>query len=184
MEIPRIEIKDKIEIWAYIGFIISNFGALPEQLLIDINNETAAVNYFEFVSAFTGMQKKELIYQVEKKNEICWQLTDKGVEHLKLFNDNVPISIREKTLTSAKKLIDRAELERSVICRIIEENGKFYVSIRLISETNGEDILSLRLTTFDRTQAEIISERFLARPNEILPKIMNMLTKDDYFMYN
>lgn len=183
MEIPRITLTDKVNIWAYVGLLLNRFGPLNEQLLIDINNETEAVSYFEFVSSFSGMKEKGLIETVVKRGESCWTMTEKGNEMLSQFENDIPASILEKTLATAKRLTERAELERSIVCRVLEEKGRYYVSIRLLNETNGEDIMTLRLNSPSKEQAEIIEKRFLSRPNEVITKFMNMLLKDDYFMY-
>ena len=180
-EYPKITIDDKFTIQIYLCFLIDRLGSFTEEQLSDIITEHEAVNFLEYLEALGVAKETELIKSEKDKNNLL-SLLPKGKMMADEFYSRIPLSIREKSLEYGKYVLEMAELERSVVCRI--ERGKFdepcYLTVKFLNEMGGPNLMELKIFAPDFEQAKLMRERFFEKPSDIVTKIMNMFIKDSY----
>lgn len=181
-EYPKITIDDKLTIQIYLCFLIDRLGSLTEEQLSDIITEHEAVNFLEYIEALDIAQEKELIKAEEDKKGKLLSLLPKGKMMADEFYSRIPLSIREKSLEYGKYVLEMAELERSIVCRI--ERGKFdepcYLTVKFLNEMGGPNLMELKIFAPDFEQAKLMRERFFEKPSDIVTKIMNMFIRNSY----
>lgn len=181
-ESPKIVIDDKLTIQIYICFLLEQLGELTDEQLSDIAAEIEAVNSFDYLEAFSIAKEKELISsRAEKEKTICF-LLPQGKTMAREFFRRIPLSVREKSLEYGKRLLELAELERSIVCRIEQGgcNEPCYLTVKFFNEIDGSELMSLRIFAPNYEQAKEMRDRFYEKPSDTVTKIMNMFIKDSY----
>ena len=182
-ESPKIIIDDKLTIQIYLCFLLEQLGSLTDEQLSDIITEIEAVNFFEYLEALSIAKEKSLILSTEeKKGKFVLSLLPQGETMAREFFHRVPLSVREKSIEYGKYMLEMADLERSIICRIerTDYNGPCYLTVRFPNEINGGELMNLKIYAPDFEQAKQMRERFYEKPSEIVTKIMNTFIKDSY----
>lgn len=180
---PKITIDDKLTIQIYLCFLLEQLGNLTNEQLADIITEIEAVNFFEYLEALSIAQEKRLILSTEVKKGIYnLSILPQGETMAREFFNRIPLSIREKSLEYGKYMLEMAELERSIICRIERTNydGPCYLTVKFLNEINGDELMFLKIYAPDFEQAKQMRERFYEKPSDIVTKIMNTFIKDSY----
>lgn len=181
-ESPKIIIDDKLTIQIYICYLLEQLGDLTDEQLSDIIAEVESVNLFEYLEALSIAGEKELLTSRADKDKTLLSLLPQGKTMAREFSHRVPLSVREKSLEYGKHLLELAELERSIVCRIERGgcNEPCYLTVKFLNEINGSELLSLRIFAPDYEQAKEMRERFYEKPSDTVTKIMNMFIKDSY----
>ena len=180
-EAPKITIDDSLLIQIYLCYLLDQLGDLTEEQLSDIITECENVNFFSFLEALSIMVEKEMAEKTEEKSKIIYKLLPTGQLMAKEFYQRIPLSIRENSLEYGKKVLQMAELERSVICRIeYTKENDIYLTVRFLNEMGGADLMDLKVYAPNIEQAKIMRDRFLEKPSDIVTKIMNHFIKNSY----
>ncbi len=182
-EAPKITIDDKLTIQIYLCYLLQQLGNLTRDQLSDVITEIEAVNFFEYLEALSIAEEKNLIKSAEeKKGNFILSLLPQGETMAREFYHRIPLSIREKSLEYGKYMLEMADLERSIICRIERTNydGPCFLTVRFLNEINGDELMDLKIYAPDFEQAKQMRERFYEKPSDIVTKIMNMFIKDSY----
>lgn len=181
-ESPKIIIDDKLTIQIYICFLLEQLGDLIDEQMSDIITEVDSVNFFEYLEALSIAKEKKLLESSVDKDKTVFSLLPQGRTMAREFFHRVPLSVREKSLEYGKHLLELAELERSIICRIERGgcNEPCYLTLKFLNEINGSELMSLRIFAPDYEQAKEMRERFYEKPSDTVTKIMNMFIKDSY----
>lgn len=181
-EAPKIIIDDVLTVQIYICFLLEQLGNLNDEQLSDIITEVEAVNFFLYLEALSIAKEKSLVAAKADNDKTILSLLPQGATLAKEFTQYVPLSVRERSLEYGKHLLELAELERSIVCRI--ERGGFnepcYLTVRFLNEINGSELMNLRIFAPDYEQAKKMRERFYEKPSDTVTKIMNMFIKDSY----
>lgn len=181
-ESPKITIDDPLTIQIYICFLLDQLGDLTDEQLSDIVSEHEAVNSFDFLEALSIAVEKKMIEKKEEQNKIIYSVMPNGKLMSKEFHNRIPMSVREKSIDYGKYVLQMAELERSVICRIkrTDFDGPCYLTVKFINEIDGSELMNLKIYAPNFEQAKKMRERFYEKPSDIVTKIMNMFIKDSY----
>ncbi len=180
---PKITIDDKLTIQIYLCYLLQQLGDLTRDQLSDVITEIEAVNFFEYLEALSIAEEKNLIKSTEeKKGKFILSLLPQGETMAREFYNRIPLSIREKSLEYGKYMLEMADLERSIICRIERTNydGPCFLTVKFLNEINGDELMNLKIYAPDFEQAKQMRERFYEKPSDIVTKIMNMFIKDSY----
>lgn len=181
-EAPKITVDNPVDIHAYVCFLLLELGDLTEEQLSDIITECEAVNYYEYLESLSMITEKELVsVTADEKKGTIYHLLANGIVMAQQFYKRIPLSVREKSLEYGRKVLETAELERSVKCRIERlRDGKCYLTVQFMNEMGGPDLMNIKIFAPDLEQAKKMRERFLEKPSDIVAKIMNMFIKDSF----
>ncbi len=179
---PKIFIEDKLTLQIYLCFLLDKLGDLMEDQLSEIVTETNTAGGLEYLEALSLNQEKEMIKSEETKKGTVLSLLPRGLTMSREFYHRIPCSIRDKSVEYGKYLLKMADMERSVICRILRDdfNGPCYLTVRFLNEIKGNELMNLKIYAPDYEQAKQMRERFYERPTDIVTNIMNMFIKDSY----
>lgn len=181
-ESPKIVIDDKLTVQIYICYLLEQLGDLTDEQLSDIIAEVESVNSFDYLEALSIACEKELMSSRMDSDRKILSLLPRGKTMAAEFFHRVPLSLREKSLEYGKHILELAELERSIVCRIERGgcNEPCYLTVKFLNEINGSELLSLRIFAPDYEQAKAMRGRFYEKPSDTVTKIMNMFIKDSY----
>ncbi len=167
---PKIEIKDRFAVQVYALYLLNELGELTEYQMNEIALEEECVSVFLLIEALGSLEEKLLV----EKNDTIYKITDNGKVMLREFKNTVPLSIRENSLETGLKILARDEFERSVKCRIIEEKGTYFLSVRFLNEMGGPDLLDTKIYAPNEEQAQKMYEHFMSDPSEIIAQVMKL----------
>ena len=180
-EAPKITVDDPIDIHTYVCYLLNELGDLKDEQLADIITECEAVNYYEYLESLSKIIEKKLVSEVKLKEGISYHLLIPGQVMAEQFYKRIPLSIREKSIEYGKKVLQIAELERSIKCRIENmHDGHYYLTVQFLNEVGGPDLMSIKVFAPNLEQAKKMRERFMEKPSDIVTKIMNMFIKDSF----
>lgn len=186
--IPQIQVDNSFDICVYFCFMLKEFGDLSDSFISEIVISLDSVNYFELMSEIGKMEKKQLISvnHDKAKGENIYSLLPNGETLASEFLIHIPLSIREKTLETGKKVMERIEREKSIRCYINYDykRKRYDLCVKFLNELSGETILDIKVYAPDEEKAKEMKERFLSRPSRTITRTMNMFLKDDFFMYD
>lgn len=135
------------------------------------------VNYFNFCQAITEMlQTGHIVQQTNNSTEVVLALSDLGKDTAHILSDAIPKSTREKTIKTAKSLIERQRQDKGKKVTIENTNDGYFVHL-IISES-GSELLNLKLFSPDREQAEYMAEQCNTNTIAIYKSIISTLFQD------
>lgn len=182
-ESPKIVIDDKLTVQIYLCFLLEQLGDLTYEQLSDIVTEIESLSFLDYLEALSIAQENKLISRKDPSGVDTCTLLPQGETMSKEFYNRIPLSVREKSIEYGKKVLEMAELERSVICRIEKSGGNSqpcFLTVKFLNEINGNELMDLKIFAPDYEQAKRMRERFYEKPSDIVAKIMNMFIKDSY----
>ena len=172
----------------YFCFILNELGELNESVIGEIILYVAPTEYFGIMSDIRFMTEKGLIgaKHDDKKNEPKYFLLEKGRKLAEDMSSLLSSALKYDTLSYGKKLLEKNDRERSILCDIREdrEKNRYDLIVKFLNEMNGETMLEIKLYAPDEKKALEMQERFLSKPTFIITRTMNMFLKDDFFMYD
>lgn len=179
-------LRSKDEIRLLICYVLSSVGK-PFKLdkLIEILYENGIANYFEASEATSSLLKNGNIEPAEKDG--YYIITDKGKMISKSLSDELPLSVKEKTVASVLSLIKEEQVEQENPVTIEKLKNGYNVCLSI---SGGEmDLMKISLFVPERDMAKIVKKNFHKKP-ELTYKVMlalltgnNDLIKDVFSDY-
>lgn len=144
----------------------------PEDIT-DILQEKALANYFEIQDAVSSLLRLGNIAQTSE-GLLC--LLDSGKQIAQQLDTSLPLSVRDKALEGAMKLLTRARNEREHKVEIAETAD----GCRVVCHISGgaHELMSIDLYVPDRLQAELVKEHFHQDPGKVYELLLGALTGD------
>lgn len=134
------------------------------------------VNYFELVQAIDGLLKTTHLTLHEKGKTEYYGLSDLGKQVEREFSHLLPLSIREKSVKAAKRILRRKKREQEVNVEIerVQDGYRMQLSI---PEQDGQ-LVSFSLFLPTLAECERVRKRFLNDPVFIYKAVLALLTGD------
>ncbi len=165
---------NKNDIRVLICYILSSVNApLSKEDLCEILQGKALANYFEGEDALAAL---EALGHVESTLE-GYRIAATGREIAQSLDTQLPLSVRDKALEAAVRLLAEARARREHRVEIAECPGGFQVACH-ISGGGGVDLMSVDLYVPDRLQAQLVEKNFYEGPEEIYRLLLAALTGD------
>lgn len=150
-----------------------SFEQIHETLL-----EHELVNYFELVSAMDSLEKTGHI-----KEEVpggtgaaCYTVTELGRSTSGTINTLLSVSVRDRAVSSAEKLLRREKREREVKVSIEAADSGY--EVRLAIPDSGSNLASFTVFCPTMEEAKLMRRRFLNDPFYIYKGVLALLTGD------
>lgn len=131
--------------------------------------DNGIANYFEIMDAFSELEKNGNI-QLSDKTDETYTVSSQGRFISKNIWEELPATIRERTLSAVSDLMVRKKTEQEVTAEVTKlDGGGYIVECRI----NGgqTDLFSFRIFAPDSKQARLIKKNFRENP-EMIYKVM------------
>ncbi len=165
-------LRSTLEIHMLVCYLVAN---VKEKMTADVITETVVegefANYFETSSALQSLIDRGLILQDEKGRLTA---TDKCKEYITLVENELPWTIKTRSLKLASTLAVRKKFEKENGAEITEKDGNYFVTLHIKSEA-GFDVLTLTLLAVSYDDAMDIKNKFFEDPITVYNSIMKML---------
>ncbi|WP_066459985.1 DUF4364 family protein [Anaerotruncus rubiinfantis] len=148
---------------------------MPVSALIEVFVAEGIGNYFEVASAASGLVRSghiEIVCAAE--GEKCYQAANLGVRTAEMFEKNLPLSVREKSVQAAQRHLlmkERRAHNKTAVQKV--EDG--YLLTLTITDV-GSDLLSVTILLPDEACCGQVQERFLEDPVVVYKGIVALLT--------
>lgn len=135
-----------------------SFDEMTEAILAD-----GTANYFEFADALAELKETDCVVSLKTEAGINkYTVTEAGKAAARTLRGNLPLSVREKSLQSAKNIIKRRRIEKENLVSITKTEDGYMIHMRVTDI--GTDLMDLSLFMPTREQALAVKERFLGDP--------------------
>lgn len=150
---------------------------LERQHLAGILQDNSLANYFEVVDI-----SEELVAQghlsAEKApdGDVLLHVTERGRETAQELELSLPLTVREKAVKAAVRLLSRLRLEKENRVAIEDTSDGCYVTCHV--SDGKQELMSLRLLVADHLQAQTVKEQFLENPARVYQGVLALQTGD------
>lgn len=170
-------LRDINEVKILICYLLKNSGnPLTFDTLNEILQKDGLVNYFEFAQSLNDLLLSGHVNLSEHDGLEFYKVTRLGEATAATFERRLPLSVREKAIRAAVRLLERQRIEAENKVTITQVKNGYMVECRVL---DGEDeLLAVRLLVPEMAQAKSVEEQFLKKPENIYRGSLAMLTGD------
>ena len=168
-------LKNTTEIKILVLYLLMNINEpLPATQISHLLHMNGIANAFEISDAFAQLSENSLIDEpVEFPG--CFLINAKGRDAGQTLQSRVPFTVREKSLSIAKKMLERnRHIKETDITVEHTEDGVFITCAAL---ENDKKVMSFTLQATDDEQVYRIKENFLDDPSTVYRTLIDILTK-------
>lgn len=167
------------EIKILLCFLLQN---ISQKLTLSQINEAllkrGLVNYFELADAMSELLDSGhiTICHTNANDEECYAITELGLRTSIEFSDSLPLTVREKALSSAQNMLARQKSAAENIVTVDKVTDGYMVNL-IISDI-GSDLMNLSLFMPTSTEADAVKRQFIRDPLLVYKGILALLTGD------
>ena len=167
-------LRNMSEIKILVCYMLSNLQEpISRSQLCDCLLEIGLVNFFDLNEAIDDLLKQKMIQEEEYLDKICLTATEVGKEHAKTLEKSLTITLRERFVNAALKILARAKAERETDTDVIKTETGYVTSLAI--DVLGEKFFSIALFVYDNLQAELLRERFIGNSSEVYSTVVDCL---------
>ena len=143
----------------------------------EILQKTGFVNYFEFVEAVSELQKTEhVLLTTDENGQEVFQLSEIGEAMAQTFHHTLPLTVREKTVESARELIQMQKQLEETEVRYHAVNDGYILTMKL--KVIGSDLMDLSVFVPSEDECVEIRERIYADPLLLYKTLLAVMMGD------
>ncbi len=147
---------------------------IPASQIANLLHINGIANTFEISDAFEQLAKSGLIDEPDEFPN-CFMINAKGRDAGQTLQSRVPFTVREKSLTIAKRMLERnRHIKETSITVDRTEDGIFLTCAAL---ENDKKVMSFTLQAADDDMVLRMKENFLDDPAAIYRALFDLLTK-------
>ena len=164
------------EIRILLCYLFSSIGgAVPGKNLADLLHYEAIANCFEVNDSIAFLHKNGQLKLVDEKED-TYVITEKGKSIAETLKTSLSLSVKERALKAALKMVSRYRNAKETDIKISREGERTFITC---SALDGDSpFMSVKLMVTDEEQANYIKERFIDNPSRIYSEIIDIITKD------
>ena len=172
-------LRSRREIRLMLCYLLKSInGPARKSLLTKALQEPGIANYFEINQALSELTESGHIVLETIEGEEDFRVTGAGREAAELLETTLTISVREKAVRAALRLMTLQRREKENDIEISKTGAGYKISIDIFSSAaKGENdrLLSLSLYLADAMQAERVKKGFLDDPARLCEAVMTAL---------
>lgn len=135
------------------------------------------INYFLFQQYLGELIRGEFMEITSEDNVNIYRILEKGEKTLELFENKIPIHIKEDILKEFKLQEKILKRETQIVADLFKkENNQYNINLKLVE--NDDTLFSLYLEVPSREQAESICKLWRDNPNKIYQNIINIFINE------
>ncbi|MCI8496814.1 MAG: DUF4364 family protein [Clostridiales bacterium] len=150
---------------------------LERQHLAGILQDNSLANYFEVVDISEELVSQGHLSVSQGPNgDVVLSVTGSGREAAKELELSLPLTVREKAVKAAVRLLSRLRLEKENRVEIEEAPDGCHITCHV--SDGKQELMCLRLLVADRLQADAVKEQFLSNPARVYQGVLALQTGD------
>lgn len=158
-----------------ICYILASVNApLTEEDLLRVIQGRGLANYFEAADALSALVRLGHVLRGEEG----YTVSDTGREIAGGLDTELPLSVRDKALEAAMRLLAEARSKRENRVEIQEDGKGCRVACRVLGG-EGVELMAVSLYVPDRAQAQLVREKFYENPDRVYSLLLAVLTGDE-----
>ncbi len=155
-------------------YILSSVnGPLSGESISQIVQGKALANYFEVGDALAALLAQGNVVQNE---EGLYTVTPAGREIADSLDATLPLSVRDKALEAALRLMADSKARRENRVELTETENGFRVTCHISG--GALDLMSISLYAPDKSQAKLMEQNFYQNPEGVYKLLLSALTGD------
>ena len=140
----------------------------------EILQKTGFVNYFEFIGAISELQKTEhILPKTDEDGQEVFELTEIGAATAQTFHHTLPLTVREKTVESARALIQMQKQLEEIDVRYHAVNDGYMLTMQM--KDIGSDLMDLSVFVPTEDECVEIRERIYADPLLLYKPVLSVM---------
>lgn len=183
MKTPSHGMSNQTDVKIFILFLLDNINyPLDYSTIHDICIQNGYVGGFDFAACFSQLKELGHILEDGEADERYYVISPTGKMVAAELQSNLLLSIREKSLKSAMRLLSFKKRQATTTSSVEQrEDGKF--TFRCAITEPGGHILNLELCMSSRLQAEDMQKKFDKEPESVYRRLLAVLSADaDYLL--
>lgn len=170
--------NDQYDIMVFILYLLDSINyPLDYTTLHDVIVQNGYVGQFDFAECFSKLRERGHIIEDEQDGEVYYLISPTGKMVAAELQSNLLLSIREKSLKSALRLLSFRRRNAKFSSEVGERaDGKFTLHCE-ITDPEGS-LLNLDLCVPSRLQAEAMQKKFEKEPEGIYRRIVAIMAGD------
>lgn len=185
----NIVLTNKDDIKIFILYLMNSIGyPLDRDTLHDIAVQDGFITSFDFIECFDELLDVGNVYEIKANDETgeektVYGVTEQGVHVSETLNGRLLLSIREKSLKNALRLLSfkkRGTNLRSYANEL--PHGKF--EFHCVVEENGEELMNLKLILSNRKQLDKMTYNFETQPEFVYKGILALVSGEANYLLN
>lgn len=178
----EIELTDKFEIKIFILYLLKNIKEpLEFSTINDIVVQDGFVNYFDFAICFAELLESNQITEL-KGDKTLYVISAAGTEAVESVEDKIFVSVKEKALRSALRLLAFNRSGSRTRSRV-EKAEKGYKLICSI-EDSEKNLLHVEVFLTDANYAEKLRINYDERAEIIYKGVLSLLSGEVNFLFD
>ena len=167
-------LRDQQEIQVLLCYLIDTVGGrLEERLLTECILANEIANHFETAAALEMQIKRG---NITEENGVLTQ-SDAGREIARVLAGNLPLTIQERAVQSAVRLL--AQHRNAASTKVEITPTDLGVRVTCAADTSDQPVMSFSLVVADNAQAELVRDRFLQDPVLLYRTMVEVLMNPD-----
>lgn len=156
-------------------YIIANInGKVTAQNIIETMDSGMIANHFEISDAISRLKKNGVIIEEE---DGALKLFDNKKANIDLIEKDLPLTIREKSISLCQKIIAKETYKRENKVNIKEAKNGYNVTLHVSDKDT--DFLTLNIFAATKEQAEMIKDKFITNPVKVYNTLIEAIFNND-----
>lgn len=151
---------------------------IKKDLVITAMQKNGIANYFEILDAFNDLINKQNIDIIDEEKELC-TVSRSGKLIASNLSDELPLTIRERAMSSVMELLMQERNEVENIVSINKIQSGYMVDCHVTGEEN--DLFSFQLYVPDSKQARLVKKNFQSNAEMIYKTMIAAITNNSDF---
>lgn len=168
-------LRDKATIRVAVCYILENIkDNLTADIIIEAMTDSEIANYYEVSAAVADLVQDKIITE-QPDGTLC--LSSKGARSVEFLEDNLPKTVREKSISAVMKLAAREMYKKQTRCTIEKADNGWRVILHVNDDEN--DFMTLTLYTASKEQAAVIQEKFTSDPVKVYNNLIESIFSNE-----
>lgn len=177
--------KDDIKI--FILYLMNSIGyPLDRDMLHDVAVQDGFITSFDFIECFDDLLSGGNIYKKEDKDEsgeikTVYGVTEQGIHVAETLNGRLLLSIREKSVKNALRLLSFKKRGTNLYSYANElPHGEY--EFHCVVEENGKELMNLKLILSNRKQLDKMVYNFETQPEFVYKGILALVSGEANYL--
>lgn len=168
-------LRSKSDIKLLICYLLRSVGRpLTKETIDEVMQSYGLANYFAVSQSLLELAEAGSITCVNVQGTAAYQLEQSGRQAADMLESALPVTVREKAVNAALRLLAKERRERENTVRIEKKDGRCTVVCSILD--NDVELMGVRLFVGDELQAQTVKENFLRDPSGIYQSLIAQLT--------
>ena len=169
-------LKEKNDIKIFILYLMRHVSyPLEFSDINDIVVQDGLVNYFDFVACFAELLETGNIEEIREDGSEKYRVTAQGSEVADSLESNLLITIRDKSLKNALRLLSFKKRGANLRCTGgLREDGRYDICCSILER--NEEMMSVSLVLDNEQQYEKMKANFYDKPEIVYRGILALLS--------